>query len=312
MGLRARAPGSVAVHSDTDMPPAGHLAPAKINLFLHIVGRREDGYHLLESLVAFASVGDIVEVSTSNGTAEVDLTITGPFAGRIDGTTEDNLIVRAARALCDTCPESPGRLLLHLVKNLPVAAGIGGGSADAAATLLAVNQRLKTPLPLPELQALGLSLGADVPVCLAGTPIMMRGIGERLSPAFVPEDLGVVLVNPDKPLATPDVFQAFRRQDQFQKTSRIDWSRTRSRDHWFDLLRTTGNSLQPPALTLLPEVGLVLQALAQTADCRLSRMSGSGATCFGLYDTRASANQAKSALQSRHPDWWIAAGALLP
>ncbi|WP_416899944.1 MAG: 4-(cytidine 5'-diphospho)-2-C-methyl-D-erythritol kinase [Minwuia sp.] len=284
-------------------------APAKINLFLHVVGRRDDGYHLLESLVAFASIGDRITVSPS-GTAGVNLTVAGRFAGLIDGPAGENLVLRAAEALRARGGDRLGASI-RLDKNLPVAAGIGGGSADAAATLLALNRFWNLGLSQEELAAIGLGLGADVPACLQRSAILMRGIGEQISPAAVPAGLGVILINPMKPLPTPAVFADFRNGEPFADLGRQDWTAAGNRELWLDRLRATGNSLEPPARRLLPAIGKIVETLQDVEGCRIARMSGSGATCFGLFDDWQTAARRADNIASAHPDWWVAPGRLL-
>lgn len=298
---------SVAANSETAAPVQPVLAPAKINLFLHVVGRRGDGYHLLESLVVFANIGDRLSVKPAEGLA---LEITGRFAESIGGVSEDNLVLKAAKAL-RALSQSKAGAHLKLEKNLPVAAGIGGGSADAAAALLALNDVWQCCQSMEELERLALRLGADVPACLRRHAIMMRGIGEELTPVPVPDGLGVVLINPLKPLPTPAVFADFRSFEPFAASGRFDWSAKRTTEDWLAQLRACSNSLEPPAQRLLPVTAHIVSVLEGQADCRLARMSGSGATCFGLFDNWESAARSADRIASIHPEWWIAPGRLL-
>lgn len=282
-------------------------APAKLNLFLHVVGRRTDGFHLLESLVAFADIGDRLSVSAAD---DLSLTITGPFAAALSGEPDgDNLVLRAATLLRDRLGVRAGAAL-HLEKNLPVASGIGGGSADAAAALRLLNRYWDGGLGAADLAEIGLGLGADVPVCVAGRAALMRGIGEELEPAAVPSGLGLVLVNPLEPVHTPRVFAGFRETEAFAGCDAHDWARDGDRSRWLGHLKRTGNSLEPPARRLLPAIGGVLEAIGAQPTCLLPRMSGSGATCFGLFPDPAAAAAAAGDLAARHPDWWVAAGRL--
>lgn len=298
----------MAAASDLEAAGLTELAPAKINLFLHVVGRRGDGYHLLESLVVFASIGDRLTVEPLD--SEFEFRLSGRFANSIGGNPADNLVMRAAAALRKRCGSGPGARIT-LEKNLPVAAGIGGGSADAAAALLALNRLWNAGLTREDLAELALPLGADVPACLHRTAVMMRGIGEELSPVRIPPGVGVVLANPMKPLPTPAVFADFRSFEPFADTGGFDASAHRDRAAWFSHLRNTSNSLEPPARRLLPVVGTVVRALEQLEGCRLARMSGSGATCFALFDDWETAARRADQLAGARPDWWVTPGRLL-
>lgn len=269
------------------------LAPAKVNLFLHVTGRRADGYHLLDSLVVFAAAGDVLRGEVAGG---LNLEVQGPFAASLSGEP-DNLVLRAARSLGGR----GARLVLE--KNLPVASGIGGGSADAAAALRLLCRLWK--LAPPDLPGIALALGADVPVCLARRPSRMGGVGERLDVAPRLPRCGLVLVNPGVAVATPEVFRA----------RRGDWSAPAELPRaWPDVaamasdLQELRNDLEPPAIALQPVIGEVISALATVPGCRLARMSGSGATCFGLFDDPVMASEA--AMRLRRPDWWTWGGPL--
>lgn len=269
------------------------LAPAKVNLFLHVTGRRADGYHLLDSLAVFAGVGDVLRGEVAAG---LNLEVQGPFAAGLSGEP-DNLVLRAARALSGR----GARLVLE--KNLPVASGIGGGSADAAAALRLLCRLWQ--LAPPDLPGIALALGADVPVCLARRPSRMGGVGERLDAAPRLPRCGLVLVNPGVAVATADVFRA----------RRGDWSAPAELPRaWPDVaamasdLRELRNDLEPPAIALRPVIGEVIGALAAVPGCRLARMSGSGATCFGLFDDPVLASEA--AMRLRRPRWWTWGGPL--
>ena len=263
------------------------IARAKINLCLHVTGQRDDGYHLLDSIVGFAEYGDVL---TFEPAESVSLSISGPFAAGLSGA-DDNLILQAAR--CFAKPAGQGAAI-HLEKNLPVASGIGGGSADAAATLHGLSALWGVPLPDAAKQ---LALGADVPVCVAGKTVRMRGIGEVIEPLPNPPDLPMVLVNPNLSVATPDVFKALTCKDN----PAISGLETAG---WIGWLTTQRNDLQDPAIACVPEISSVLDALSNTG-ALLHRMSGSGATCFGLYDSVESATIAADQLAGNHPDWWV-------
>jgi 4-diphosphocytidyl-2-C-methyl-D-erythritol kinase len=269
------------------------FAPAKVNLFLHVTARREDGYHLLDSLAVFPAIGD--QISAVAG-RELSLSISGRF-GEALRAEPDNLLLRAAQAL------RPGAgAALHLEKNLPVASGIGGGSADAAAALHVLSELWGVDASLPEI---ALALGADVPVCLASRPARMGGIGEVLSPAPRLPRFGMVLVNPGIAVPTPAVFRA--RQGGFTPPAALP-------DAWADAaamaldLAQTGNDLQAPAIGLQPVIGTVLGALGRLPGTLLARMSGSGATCFAIFASPEEASAAMPAIQ--RPGWWCWGGGL--
>jgi 4-diphosphocytidyl-2-C-methyl-D-erythritol kinase len=279
------------------------FAPAKLNLSLHVVGKRADGYHLLDSLVVFAGVGDTLDLSEAT---DLRLEVTGPTAGLIPAEGE-NIVLKAARLLAEAAGLNRGAAI-RLTKRLPVAAGIGGGSADAAAALKGLMRLWDVTLPDERLRALALAIGADVPVCLAGIPTRMSGIGEVLEPAPALPPAWLVLVNPMVPLHTPAVFKA--RTGPFSAADPL----TRSPADAVALaaeLAARRNDLTPAAVSIEPVVGEMLAELAAGPDCLLSRMSGSGATCFGLYAGQAEAESAAVRLQAARPGWWIAPAALL-
>lgn len=271
------------------------FAPAKVNLALHITGQRADGYHLLDSLVVFVEAGDRI---TARADEALTLEITGPQSARLVADV-DNLCLRAARAIGVTAS-------ITLEKHLPVASGIGGGSSDAAATLRALSRLTGKPLPEP---AAVLRLGADVPVCLTARPARMAGIGETVTPlphALPPAWL--VLVNPGEGVSTPQVFKALIRRDNPPLQAMPRLANTAELAAWVAMQR---NDLEPPALTLLPEIARVKTALSAQHGCLLARMSGSGATCFGLFSDPLTAHAAANAIRSAQPAWWIAAGRML-
>lgn len=278
-------------------------APAKVNLTLHVVGRRPDGYHLLDSLVAFAGIGDTVEVEPA---PDLRLTVGGPTAYLLpaDG---DNIVLRAARALAGRLRREPAAAI-RLTKRLPVAAGIGGGSADAAATLRALARLLDADLHEADWTTLALGLGADVPVCLRGRPARMSGIGERLAAVPPLPPAWLVLANPMVPLATPPVFKA--RTGPFSAAAPLDQPPVDAAALAL-ALSARRNDLTDAARSLAPVIGEVLSALTTSPACLLARMSGSGATCFGLFATETDAAQAAAGLAREHPGWWSAAAPLL-
>jgi 4-diphosphocytidyl-2-C-methyl-D-erythritol kinase len=289
------------------------FAPAKVNLYLHVIGRRGDGYHLLDSLAVFCPAGDRLRAAVAEA---LTLEVEGPFGAALAGEG-DNLVLRAARALREEVGggEAGGgaagaRIVLE--KYLPVASGIGGGSADAAATLRLLCRLWGLPVDAPRddpargaLASIALQLGADVPVCLASRPARMGGVGEVLSPAPALPPAGMVLVNPGVALATASVFRA--RSGGFSAPAVLPSAWGDAAAMAGDLVRLR-NDLAPPAITLCPVIGTVLAALAATSGCLLARMSGSGATCFGLFPDAAAAEAAARALA--RPGWWCWGGAL--
>lgn len=277
-------------------------APAKVNLYLHVVGRRADGYHLLDSLVAFTALGDTVSVRRAAG---LGLTVDGPFAGA-PALVGENIVLRAAQALADRLGRDAD-VAIRLTKRLPVAAGIGGGSADAAATLVALCRLWNVGDDAVDLPAIGQVLGADVPVCLVGRPTLMAGIGEDLRPAPALPPAALVLVNPGLPLSTPAVFQA--RAGAFSAPGRFGLGPPLAGGELVARLAACGNDLAAPARRLCPAIGEVLATLAPLPGCRLARMSGSGPTCFGLFDDLAAAVAAARRVERR--DWWVAPTILL-
>ncbi|WP_354038685.1 4-(cytidine 5'-diphospho)-2-C-methyl-D-erythritol kinase [Devosia sp. UYZn731] len=280
-------------------------APAKVNLALHVTRRREDGYHDLESLVVFADVADDLEAMPARADT---LVITGPFAKALGNG--DNLITRAVAAFRAQWPgavEQP--LAMTLRKNLPVAAGIGGGSADAAAALRLMAGLSTVAIPLLELSALALRLGADVPACLLSVPLVARGVGEILAPLPEFPTLHIVLVNPLVPVATADIFRRLRAHDNYPLPALPSpLTRPAQLGIW---LAETRNDLQPPAVKIVPVIGDLIELLGQTQGCILARMSGSGATVFGLFGSSGQAHQAAQELRRAHPEYWVAAAPIM-
>jgi 4-diphosphocytidyl-2-C-methyl-D-erythritol kinase len=282
-------------------PNAGRIAVdarAKVNLYLHVVGRRADGYHLLDTLMVFTELGDRVAVEPSNAlTLESD----GPFVDKLPVDPEDNLVMRAARALAEAAGV-PAKARIRLTKNLPVSAGLGSGSSDAAATLKALSRLWQIPDDKVDLPALALTLGADVPACLTAEPVFVGGIGEVLTPAPRLPGVDILLVNPGVQLATLSVFAArrggFNPEDRFTESPQDVRALA-------DILKGRENDLTEAATRLSPVVREMIGAIESAAGCRLARMSGSGATCFGLFDDAETAQRAMEQLQRY--DWWCAA-----
>lgn len=276
---------------------------AKVNLFLEVTGRRADGYHEIDSLIVFAGIGDRLDFRPA-GDLEIDAS--GPFATALP-PSQDNLVVRAARALAAQAG-LPAQAHITLDKRLPAAAGIGGGSADAAATLegLAALWGIR---PEPEdLAAMAGTLGADVPVCLYGRPALVSGIGEVIERAPPVPPAWLVLVNPGVPLSTRDIFAA--RAADF--APRRAWpGKAGTAAELAALLAGRRNDLEPPARRLAPAVGQVLERLAGAPEALFARMSGSGATCFALFAGPQEARAAAAAIAAEQPDWWVAAAPLL-
>jgi 4-diphosphocytidyl-2-C-methyl-D-erythritol kinase len=279
-------------------------APAKVNLTLRVLGKRADGYHELESLVAFAGVGDTLTFTPGRALA---LTVRGATAAA-SGDVPDNLVLKAARALAERVSGlKPGRFLL--TKSLPVAAGVGGGSADAAAALRLLARANRIAAGDARLLEAARATGADVPVCLDSRPRIMRGIGEILSPPLDLPALPAVLVNPGVAVPTKDVFRALRLDSEPRDTNNssrsLEGLASRGRADLAAVLADTGNDLEAPAIAIQPVIADVLRRLRRLDGCELARMSGSGATCFGLFDTRRAAMAAARALREQKPRWWI-------
>jgi 4-diphosphocytidyl-2-C-methyl-D-erythritol kinase len=284
---------------------------AKVNLTLRVVGRRTDGYHDIESMVAFADCADRLSFTPGS---KLHLKTTGPLAGDC-GETADNLVFKAAQLLGERVPDLRlGEFTLDKV--LPVAAGIGGGSADAAAALRLLAQANGLAIDDPRLIEVAELTGADVPVCLASRACVMTGVGETLLPLSLPK-MPCVMVNPRVPVATRDVFAALGLRngellvgatDVLQATA---WPEEgASLEDWVEVLAAGSNDLEMPATRIQPVIGKVLSALSATNGAWLARMSGSGATCFAIYENTAEAQRAAQKIMLDHPGWWVHAGVL--
>jgi 4-diphosphocytidyl-2-C-methyl-D-erythritol kinase len=276
-------------------------AHAKINLALHITGRRADGYHELDSIVAFAYVADVLTIAPAK---IVSLDLTGPFAGDLarDGT---NSVLSAWRVLDDFSRQKGVALApvkFQLEKNIPVASGIGGGSADAAAALRGLIRLFDISISEPDLNTLTLQLGADVPVCLAQKSSRMKGIGEIVEPIELDLPEAIVLVNPRIPASTPKVFESLNLQ--YGQSFGAGIGNVYDFQSW-------RNDLTAAAVTLVPEIVDVIGSLNFQPDLVCSRMSGSGATCFGLFESPETAQIAAAAIAEKHPNWWVVATTLL-
>ncbi|KDR89514.1 4-diphosphocytidyl-2C-methyl-D-erythritol kinase [Agrobacterium sp. TS43] len=275
-------------------------APAKINLALHVTGQRADGYHLLETLVTFTEAGDTIRIRDADADS---FSISGPFGDLLRaGNGGDNLVTRTRDLLRDALastgqPAPP--VAIHLEKNLPVASGIGGGSADAAATLRGLLRHWRAGIAPDTLASMALTLGADVPMCLESRSLIARGIGEDIEPVTDLPELSMVLANPLKAVSTPEIF----RRLQNKTNPPLPASATIG---WMDFLAQSRNDLQPPAQALLPEIGEIIGLLSQEG-AALVRMSGSGATCFGIFHSLEAARKAETSLRKRRPGWYFQA-----
>jgi 4-diphosphocytidyl-2-C-methyl-D-erythritol kinase len=294
----------------TDERPADEaglfeLAPAKINLALHVVGQRADGYHLLESIVTFADIGDRLGFTHSDSDS---LVVSGRFASALSMGApgeQNNLVLKARDALRRALQENgipAPPVAISLEKNLPVAAGIGGGSADAAATLRGLLRLWKASLPEPQLAALSLSLGADVPMCLQGMPMMARGIGEDITLLPALPSLALVLGNPLVSVSTPDIFRRLGIRDN----PPIANPARHPDGGWTAYLKTLRNDLEPPARSLVREIDQI-SGMIGAEGAMLTRMSGSGATCFGIFSSPGMAQTAAENLREQKPDWYFQA-----
>lgn len=282
------------------MAAGTEFAPAKVNLFLRVTGRRADGYHLLDSLAVFPAVGDRLSFDAND---DFTLDVRGPFGAGLSAGA-DNLVLRAGHALAAAAGvRASGRLILE--KHLPVASGLGGGSADAAAALRLLSRTWDVGVDATDLHALALTLGADVPVCLGSHPARMSGVGELLSPVPALPPCGIVLVNPGIAVATSDVFRA--RAGAFSPPALLAGS-------WRDAaalardMASAINDLEAPAIALCPPIAEVLAGLHAQPGCLLARMSGSGATCFALCPDAETAETVASAL--RRTGWWSWGGSM--
>jgi len=285
--------------------PIESFAPAKINLFLHVGDKRDDGYHALESIAAFVDVGDKLAFAPADS---LTLRIDGPFGEGLAGES-DNLVLRAARVLAEHAGIE-AHAAITLTKNLPLASGIGGGSADAAAALRGLVQLWDLTQVGPIIaREIAETLGSDVPVCVESRPSWMEGRGEIVTFVRAVPPIKVVLVNPGIAVPTAAVFGALKARSGVDTASRILFDR----DAWSmaDYLQSTRNDLEEPALGLAPVIGEVLAALRAQPGVYLARMSGSGATCFAFFENDAAAEAAADTIAKAHPNWWVKAARIL-
>ena len=277
------------------------IAHAKINLALHVTGKREDGYHLLDSLVVFSDFGDRISISEArNPSSLVSLAIDGPFAVGLESGA-NNLVSRAALSLGYEITKYRGKptpVDIRLTKNLPIASGIGGGSADAAATLLALNEFWDSEI---DLMPIAKTLGADIPMCLHSKPLRAQGIGDEVTLLEAKQPLHMILVNPNLEVPTPAIFKHLADKQNAPMFEKAISTMPPIRD-----IKNLRNDLQKPAVEIEPAIEAVLAAIAET-NAQLVRMSGSGATCFGLYETLPEAQKAAKLIKTQNPDWWCIA-----
>ncbi len=275
-------------------------APAKINLYLHVIGKRADGYHLLDSLVTFASIHDIIMIEPANKLTMINQ---GQFSEGLT-ITVDNLVMQAAEKLQKLTNISDGAKIT-LTKNLPISSGIGGGSADAAATIKGLIRHWGINPNPRDLSNLAIGLGADVPICLFGQAAFIGGKGEQIDPVWALPEAPIVLVNPRIGVSTPAIFKAHK--DKFSPANRFDTTPT-TLEKLINLLKEgRRNDLMESAIQLEPTIGDVLHQIKMTSGCKLARMSGSGATCFGFYHTQSEANMAAEVIRNTRPKWWVVA-----
>lgn len=287
--------------------PLRIFAPAKVNLYLHITGKRGNGYHELDSLVSFTDIGDTIHIENSD---QLSFSTCGPFGQAFSASDIEtlphspNLVIRAVWALARLADINPS-VKIRLEKNLPLASGIGGGSADAAATIWGLCEFWNLPRNLPGLKDALVELGADVPVCYTCETARISGIGEIIEPCPELPEIPIVLVNPAKPCPTKDVFRiysgAYRKQILLPRQHNDITG-------FIDFLNAQSNDLENAARKIVPEIGNALNALSSDEDCLLARLSGSGATCFGLFETPTQAQNAARKIAADNPDWWVEDG----
>lgn len=271
-------------------------APAKLNLFLHITGKREDGYHLLDSLVVFTEFADQITFTKSS---DFRFSSSGAYSKHIDPA--HNLVTQAVHKLAALYPHV-SNIRIHLEKEIPIGGGLGGGSSDAAATLLALNQFFALDIPKEKLFETGLYIGADVPVCLAQTTSHMRGVGEDISPINCPP-LHLLLINPGIQISTQKIFQ--NRAASTTHSQHAHLPDFKDYEALIRFLKEQDNDLFESASSLYPVLKDVIHELSIQDGCNLARMSGSGATCFGIFEHQAHAEKARSLIEKRHPDWFV-------
>ena len=293
--------------TDTQTKTLRVFAPAKINLYLHVTGRLDHGYHTLDSLIAFTDIGDQLTLSPS---PDFQFTVDGVFAKSFGAKDLDaspsssNLVVQATWTLARIAQKTPD-VHAHLTKDLPLGSGIGGGSSDAAAMIWGLTEWWNLPKNASYLPELLAKLGADVPVCLPCQSARVRGIGDILDPVPAIPETPIVLVYPGKPCSTADVFMRY--QGDFKATREMP-AGFGDFDHFIGFLEETENDLLTAACESVPEIANILQALSHQKGCALSRLTGSGSSCFGLFEHEHDAAQAAESIREDNPDWWVHAG----
>ncbi len=294
-------------------------APAKINLYLHITGKREDGYHFLDTLIAFTDIYDELEITPAD---KFSLEISGEFAHLVENN-DSNIVSRACKMMADECGAS-NNFSIKLVKNIPVGAGLGGGSADAAATLILLNEILGAGFSKEKLAGIGVKLGADVPIFINRHAAFVSGIGEKINDTGNLPELYAILVYPNKFLSTKDVFVKFSKDNfgdahspagrELGRGSLSNWEHENPNplqveegihNDWLSFLKSKRNDLENTAIEFLPEIKLLLADLAALKGCHFSRMSGSGSTCFAIFTDKNQAETATAELKSKSPGLWI-------
>ncbi|WP_262694955.1 4-(cytidine 5'-diphospho)-2-C-methyl-D-erythritol kinase [Kordiimonas aquimaris] len=293
-----------------ELGPDGSIyvrAPAKINLFLHVTGRRDDGYHTLESLFVYTKRGDLLRIKPADC---LELSVSGPFAHVLEDTDPSKNLVFAAAHKLAAFAGVDCRADIELEKNLPIASGLGGGSADAAAALVGLSRFWNLDISVDDLLSIALELGADVPACLYSESLMARGIGEKITPLTLPWDAGVVIVNPNVAVSTPMIFKGFREYREKRNLPPFDIALRDVRAVTTDinaLNLLTSNSLQDAACTICPEIMEVTRFIKQNSQTDFVRMTGSGASVVALYHNKEAANAVASRVREHAPHWWVMA-----
>lgn len=285
------------------------FAPAKLNLYLHITGRLDNGYHLVDSLIGFVDIGDQIKIEPAT---DFELQIEGPFACTFNAKEKDssphsaNIVAQAAWLFAQYAKKVPN-IKVTLTKNLPLAAGIGGGSTDAGALIWGLMEIWGIPPSTHYLPELLKTLGADVPVCLHCEPARVRGIGDIIEPAPAMPEIPIVLINPGKPCPTGNVFRLYDKKFRNEVTLPKSFD---SLTALVGFLYEQGNELEDSAKETVPEIANVLHALSVQSGCMLARLTGAGATCFGLFETQETAQAATRTIREENPDWWVETGFL--
>lgn len=279
-------------------------APAKLNLTLHVTGRRADGYHLLNSLMVLTDIEDVIEIQPS---PVLKFHMAGQTSAALAHENDDNIVVKAAKMVAEAAGVSPD-IAISLEKNIPVGAGLGGGSADAGAMLRLLKAYWQPDISESKWNEIALSLGADVPFCYHNHAALIEGIGEKVTSVPEINSIWAVLINPCKPLSTQQVFA--RGVEQFTSPNvlpPLEWS---NEAEFIEYLNATKNDLEVPAIALMPEISNILDVLEQQDKMLLARMSGSGATCYGLFDDLEVAKEAEKNIKAANSDWWVKLTAL--